>query len=166
MISYVSNLEKTEHLSSVKYPAIWRCDHISRGRCGRECGGCASLKEMIHPQWTTTASPEEDAASPAGDVVSLTGDLLASPNFGICDTTRASIGAVWIYDKSKLLLDYKLYINISINKIISIRYSRPKSYSIDQRWATPGVGHSNSISNKNFNSNSICFCKTPLQLQL
>ncbi len=29
---------------------------------------------MIHLQWETTASPE--------------GDLLASPNFGICDTTQ------------------------------------------------------------------------------
>ncbi len=52
--------------SNVTYPALWRC--------GCECGGCASLKEMIHLQWETTASP--------------TGDLLASPNFGIYDTTR------------------------------------------------------------------------------
>jgi hypothetical protein len=59
--------------SSVTYPAIWRC--------GCECGGCASLKEMIHLQWETTASPERDVMSPAGD-------LLASPNFGICDTTH------------------------------------------------------------------------------
>jgi hypothetical protein len=29
-----------------------------------------------------------DAAFPAGDAVSPTGDLLASPNFGICDTTH------------------------------------------------------------------------------
>ncbi len=40
-------------------------------------------------------SPAGDALSPAGDVdvsagdaVSLTGDLLASPNFGICDATQ------------------------------------------------------------------------------
>jgi hypothetical protein len=40
---------------SVTYPAIWRCHHIIRGRCGVsygrcgcECEGCASLKEMIH----------------------------------------------------------------------------------------------------------------------
>jgi hypothetical protein len=33
-------------ISSVTYSAIWRCHHISRGRCGCECGGCASLKEM------------------------------------------------------------------------------------------------------------------------
>jgi hypothetical protein len=59
--------------SSVTYLAIWRYDHISRGRCGLycgrcgcECGGCASLKQMIHFQWETTASP----------------------NFGICDTTQ------------------------------------------------------------------------------
>jgi hypothetical protein len=74
--------------SSVPYPEIWRCDHISRGRCGCECGGCASLKEMIHLQWERTASPEGDAMSPAGDAVSAMGDLFASPNFGICDTTR------------------------------------------------------------------------------
>jgi hypothetical protein len=57
---------------------------------------------MIHLQWETTASPEGnaaslagDAVSPAGDLlaslagdaVSPAGDLLASPNFGICDTT-------------------------------------------------------------------------------
>jgi len=34
-----------------------------------------------HLQWETIASPERDAASPAGD-------LLAFPNFGICDTTH------------------------------------------------------------------------------
>ncbi len=28
--------------SSVTYLAIWRCDHVSRGSCGYECGGCAS----------------------------------------------------------------------------------------------------------------------------
>ncbi len=54
---------------------------------------------MIHLQWETTACPEGAAASPegaaaspegdaAGDAVSPTGDLLASPNFGICDTTH------------------------------------------------------------------------------
>jgi hypothetical protein len=74
--------------SSVTYPAIWGCHYISHGRCGVsywrcgcECGGCASLKEMIHLQWETTASPEGDAVSPERD-------LLASPNFGICDTTQ------------------------------------------------------------------------------
>jgi len=40
---------------------------------------------MIHLQWETTAAPERDAA---GDAVSPEGDLLASPNYGICDTTR------------------------------------------------------------------------------
>ncbi len=50
-------------------------------------GGCASLNEMIHLQWEKTASPERDAASPAGDAVSPERELLASPNFGICDTT-------------------------------------------------------------------------------
>jgi len=81
--------------SSVTYPAIWRCKHISRGkcdvscgRCGCYCGGCASLKKTIHLQWETTVSPEGDAASPAGDAISPAGDLLASPNFGIYDTTR------------------------------------------------------------------------------
>ncbi len=61
--------------SSVTYPALWRCG-VSCGRCGYECGRCAFLKEMIHLQWEPTASP--------------TGDLLASPNFGICDTTQYS----------------------------------------------------------------------------
>jgi hypothetical protein len=42
---------------------------------------------MIHLQWETTTSPERDAASPAGDAVSSEGDFLASPNFGIFDTT-------------------------------------------------------------------------------
>jgi hypothetical protein len=42
---------------------------------------------MIHLQWETTASAERDAASLAGDAVSPEGDLLPSPNFGICDTT-------------------------------------------------------------------------------
>jgi len=66
--------------SSVTYPEIWRC--------GCECGGCASLKKMIYLQWEATTSPERDAASPAGYAVSPDGDLLASPNFGICDTTH------------------------------------------------------------------------------
>ncbi len=35
-----------------------------------------------HLRWETTASPERDAASPEGD-------LLASSNFGICDTTHS-----------------------------------------------------------------------------
>jgi hypothetical protein len=70
----------------VTYPAIWRCG-VSCRICGCECGGCVSLKEMIHLHWETTASPEGDATSPAGDTVSPAGDLLASPNFGICDTT-------------------------------------------------------------------------------
>jgi hypothetical protein len=42
---------------------------------------------MIHLQWETTVSLERDAVSPAGDAVSPEGDSLASPNFGICDTT-------------------------------------------------------------------------------
>jgi hypothetical protein len=82
--------------SSVTYPAIWRCHHISRGRCaisygrcGCECRGCASLKEMIYLQWETTTSPQIDAASPAGYAVPPEGDLLASPNFRICDTTHS-----------------------------------------------------------------------------
>jgi len=74
--------------SSVTYPAIWRYDHISRGRCGCECGGCASLKKMMHLQRETTTFPEGDATSPVGDAVSPTGDLLASTDFGICDTTH------------------------------------------------------------------------------
>jgi hypothetical protein len=35
-----------------------------------------------------TTSLAGDAASPTGDVDVSAGDLLASPNFGICDTTR------------------------------------------------------------------------------
>jgi hypothetical protein len=46
---------------------------------------------MIHLQLETTASPERDAASPAEDAASPEGDLLASPNFGICDTTPPDI---------------------------------------------------------------------------
>ncbi len=80
----------SQEISSVTYPALWRCG-VSCRRCGCECGGCASLKEMIHLQWETTASPEGGAASPAGDAVSPTGDLLASPNFGICDTTPRNL---------------------------------------------------------------------------
>jgi hypothetical protein len=72
--------------SSVTYPAIGRCG-VSYGRCECECGGYVSLNEMIHLQWETTASPERDAASLAGDAVSPEGDLLASPNFRIRDTT-------------------------------------------------------------------------------
>jgi hypothetical protein len=68
--------------SSVTYPAIGRCG-VSCRRCGCECGGCASLNEMIHLQWETTASPEGDVASPVRDA--------ASPNFGICDTTPISV---------------------------------------------------------------------------
>jgi hypothetical protein len=45
--------------------------------------GGASLREMIHLQWETTASPPKDAVSPVGD-------FLASPKFGICDTTPFS----------------------------------------------------------------------------
>jgi hypothetical protein len=40
-----------------------------------------------HLQSETIPSPERDAASPKGVAVSPVGDLLASPNFGICDTT-------------------------------------------------------------------------------
>ncbi len=41
-----------------------------------------------HLQWETSLSPEWEAATPARDAVSPEGDLLVSPNFGICDTTR------------------------------------------------------------------------------
>jgi hypothetical protein len=90
----ISMMDYAFVFNSVTYLTLWRCDHIYRGRCGlscRGCGceyeGCASLKEMIHLHWETTASPEGGVASPAGDAVSRTRDLLASPNFGICDTT-------------------------------------------------------------------------------
>ncbi len=52
---------------------------------------------MIHLQWKTTASPEGDAASPAEDPVSPAGDLLASPNFGICDTTQHLYNVLFIF---------------------------------------------------------------------
>jgi hypothetical protein len=70
----------SDGISSVTYPAIWRCG-VFYGRCGCKCGGCASIKEIIHVQWETTASPERDATSPARDAVSPEGDLLVPPNF-------------------------------------------------------------------------------------
>jgi len=77
-------------ISSVTYPAIWRCHDISRGRygvsygrCGCKCGGLRICKGDD----TSPMSPERDAVSPAGYAVSPEGYLLASPNFGICDTT-------------------------------------------------------------------------------
>jgi len=48
----ITSTETNRLDSSVTYPAIWRC--------GCESGGCASLKEMIHLQWETTASPAGD----------------------------------------------------------------------------------------------------------
>ncbi len=52
--------------SSVTYPTFWRSPTSltaatsSLGkRCGCGCGGCASLKEMIHLQWQMIASPVE-----------------------------------------------------------------------------------------------------------
>jgi hypothetical protein len=42
---------------------------------------------MIHLHWETTTTLKGDAASPARDVISAAGDLLVSPNFGICDAT-------------------------------------------------------------------------------
>ncbi len=71
---YNRTLEKSKVTSSVTYPTIQRLKHIFRRKCGCECGGCASLKQMIHLQWETTASPA--------------GYLLACPNYGICDTTQ------------------------------------------------------------------------------
>jgi hypothetical protein len=67
---HISQFLNNSNHSSVTYPGIRRCG-VSCRRCGRECGGCAPLKEMMHPQWKTTASPEGDAAF---------------PNSGICDT--------------------------------------------------------------------------------
>jgi hypothetical protein len=48
---------------------------------------------MIHLLWETTASP-------AGDAVSPEGDLLASPNFGICDTTHINYPKIKLDKKS------------------------------------------------------------------
>jgi hypothetical protein len=64
---------------------------------------------MIHLLWETTASPERDAASPAGDAVSAERDSLASPNFGICDTTLrlktdAEENEAIIFRSSKIVL--------------------------------------------------------------
>jgi hypothetical protein len=57
---------------------------------------------MIHLQWETTASPEGDAVSP-------TGDLLASPNFGICDTAH-------------LRSDLQIQIEITSLKVLRVRF--------------------------------------------
>jgi hypothetical protein len=53
-------------VSSVTDPKFWRSPTSltaatsSPGkRCGCGCGGCAFLKEMIHPQWQMTTSPIE-----------------------------------------------------------------------------------------------------------
>jgi hypothetical protein len=54
----------TQHFSSVTYPGIWRCEHISRGRCGVSCGRCGCACG--------------GCPSPEGDT--------ASPNFGIWNT--------------------------------------------------------------------------------
>jgi len=48
LVKEVSGLMRLRKSSNVTYPAIWRCDHISRGRYGCVCEGCESLKEMIH----------------------------------------------------------------------------------------------------------------------
>jgi hypothetical protein len=58
---------------------------------------------MIHLQWETTASQERDTASLTGDAVYSEGDLLASPNFGICDTTHKT--------KVFILIDAQLGMN-------------------------------------------------------
>jgi hypothetical protein len=87
---------------------------------------------MIHLQWETTASPERDAA---GDAVSPEGDLLASPNFGICDTTQFFIKQI----KRKFTVDSKTSIDrffavgrfcrvsssVSTVSIISISSTKP-----------------------------------------
>jgi hypothetical protein len=52
---------------------------------------------MAHLQWETTASPERDAPSPAGDAVSSEGDLLVSPNFGISHTTPEYHHSIYWY---------------------------------------------------------------------
>ncbi len=43
---------------------------------------------MRHLPLETAPSPEGHATSHARDAISPAGDLLESPNFGICDTTR------------------------------------------------------------------------------
>ncbi len=90
---------RREHgrLSSVTDLKFWRsptsltATTSSHGKiCGCGCGGCASLKEMIHPQWQMTTFPTGDAAS-------LYGRCWRSPKFWIYDTTPHSV------DKSLLL---------------------------------------------------------------
>jgi hypothetical protein len=71
---------------------------------------------MVHLQWERIASSERDAASPAGDMVSSEGDLLASSNFGICDTTRRAQteGIDWkgfLVTELPLRFDYQCYSN-------------------------------------------------------
>ncbi len=116
------------YFSSVKYPAIWRCEHISRGRsgvscgrCGCECGGCASSQEMIHLQSETTAPPVGDAVPPVGD-------LLASPNFGICDITHSFRQR---FEKiNRALSDCSRSIKIEYNQTMG-NYEYPGSISKD-----------------------------------
>jgi len=124
--------------SSVIYPEIWRCG-VSCRICGCECGGCASLKQMIHLHGETIASPEGDAASSAGDMVSPTGDLLESPNFGIFRKSLKLfdplnilarkwridllISQQWVKDKKLDKIVANLYLQNSMSNIFENRAS-------------------------------------------
>jgi hypothetical protein len=55
----------SSHSSAVSHRAQFGDSASPVGDVDESAGGCASLNEMIHLQWETTASP----------------------NFGICDTT-------------------------------------------------------------------------------
>ncbi len=66
-------------LSSVTYPAIPRCDISSGKRPSKGNFFCPLVVSEV------------DALSPARDAISTAGDLLASPNFGKCDTCPFSI---------------------------------------------------------------------------
>ncbi len=72
--------------SSVTYLEIWRCEKISliRYRISRGRRDCFPL-EMYH-LLQRCASPALTSRSSVGDAASPAGDVVASPNCGICDT--------------------------------------------------------------------------------
>jgi hypothetical protein len=68
--------------SSVTYPNFWRSptspmrDAASPAkRCGCGCEGCASLKEIIHPQWQMTASPVEKIPHLSREMLEISNSL-------------------------------------------------------------------------------------------
>jgi len=75
-------------MSSVTSPELWRCEQISRRRCGH------FPLEMYHLLWRG-ASPALTSTSPAGDAAFSATDVVTSSNCGICDTADRDV-AVWI----------------------------------------------------------------------